>query len=88
MQILINISKEAKGLLDGKIKALNVDLYSELIQAVQNGVVLPEKYNNPVEQIKELKEINRQLICSISKCRKMIADICGENKENKDEYRD
>ena len=42
MQILINIPEEVKGLLDGKIKALNVDLYSELIQAVQNGTVLPK----------------------------------------------
>ena len=50
MELIINIPEEVKGLLDGKAKALNVDLYSELIQAVQNGVVVPKGHGRLIDE--------------------------------------
>ena len=46
MKLVIEIDKVAYNLLTGKIETANIDLYSILIQSVQNGTPLPDNATN------------------------------------------
>ena len=56
MKLVIELDKVAYDLLTGKIETANIDLFSTLIKAVQNGTPLEEELETILAEEAELSE--------------------------------
>lgn len=95
MKLVIELDKIAYDLLTGKIETANIDLFSTLIQAVQNGTPLPKGHGRIMDVdkiIKKMEEREEQLKDNRSmyetSCVETALDMFGEtiieaDKENK-----